>query len=128
MLHITPIYAGLLALIFVALSLRVIGGRLAAGVGLGDGGDADLFRRIRVQGNFAEYAPMGLLMLAIAELQGAGPAWLNGFGTMLVAGRLAHAIGLGASPQIAPLRGGGMMLTFIAIAGLGLLCLARALG
>jgi uncharacterized protein len=128
MLHVTPIYAGLLALLFVTLSVRVIRGRVAARVSLGDGGNADLTRRIRVHANCAEYAPFGVLLLAIAELQGAGVLLLHGLGLLLLVGRLAHAIGLSAAPEISALRGGGMALTFAALIGLSGVCLGLALG
>lgn len=128
MLHVTPIYAGLLALLYVALSVRVIRGRVAARVGLGDGGNADLMRRIRVHANCAEYAPFGVLLLTIAELQGAGMLWLHVLGGLLLAGRLAHAIGLSTAPEVSALRGGGMALTFSALIGLSLVCLGRAFG
>ena len=72
---ITPIYAGLLTLVFVALSVRVIGGRRMAGVGLGDGGNRLLLRKTRAHGNFAEYVPFALILMALAELQ-AGPGWV----------------------------------------------------
>lgn len=55
---ITMAYAGLLALMFVALSARVIVRRRSAHAALGDGDDNDLSRRIRAHGNFAEYAPL----------------------------------------------------------------------
>ena len=44
-LSITPIYAALFALFFVALSLRVIRFRRSARISLGDGGDEELRRR-----------------------------------------------------------------------------------
>ena len=69
-MSVTPIYAGLLALLFILLSMRVIGTRRAARVALGDGGIPALLRRQRVHGNFAEYAPLALLLMALAELQG----------------------------------------------------------
>ena len=127
LLHVTPIYAGLLALLFILLSARVIGRRIGAGVSLGDGGDARLMRRIRVQGNFAEYAPFGVLLLAVAELAGAAPLWLHLCGLLLLAGRIGHAIGLGAEPQIMILRRAGMVATFTALGALGLTCLGLAL-
>ena len=127
MLHITPIYAGLLGLLFVALSSRVIFGRFETHTTLGDGGHASLSKRIRVQANAAEYIPLGLILLATAELQGASALWLHLFGAALFAGRVAHAIGLGATPQITALRSGGMVLTFAALVGLSALCLVLAL-
>ena len=48
---ITALYAGLAALLLVFLSWRVVQARQRAGVPLGDGGDAVLTQRIRVQGN-----------------------------------------------------------------------------
>ncbi|WP_104017531.1 MAPEG family protein [Roseovarius nitratireducens] len=126
-LTVTPLYAGLLGLLFVILSIRVITTRFAARVTLGDGGDKMLAKRIRVHGNFAEYAPMGLILLALAELQGA-PLWVvHLLGVMLLAGRVIHAIGLGRTPQIMLLRRAGMILTFAMIAISALASLGHAL-
>ena len=116
MLEITPLYAGLLALLFLALSGRVILHRIAENISLGDGGDAGMARRIRVQANCAEYAPFGIILLAMAEVQGM-PGWLvHIFGSMLFLGRVIHAWGLGASPQILSARRLGMGLTITRIA------------
>ena len=114
-LAVTPVYAAFLAVVFVALSLRVIFMRQQAKVSLGDGGDQRLLRRQRVQGNFAEYVPFALLLMALAELQGA-PAWsLNLIGLTLVAGRLLHAYGVNQEAEKLQFRGGGMVLTFFAL-------------
>jgi hypothetical protein len=95
-LTVTPLYAGLLGLLFVILSLRVITTRFTARVTLGDGGDKMLAKRIRVHGNFAEYAPMGLILLTLAELQGA-PLWVvHLLGVMLLGGGLYTPSGWGA--------------------------------
>ncbi len=114
-LAVTPIYAAVLAVVFVALSLRVIFQRQRAKVSLGDGGDQRLLRRQRVQGNFAEYAPFALLLMALAEWQGV-PAWsLHLIGVALVAGRLLHAYGVNQEAEKLQFRGAGMMLTFFAL-------------
>lgn len=114
-LAITPLYGGLIGLLLVALSARVIFRRRAASVSVGDGDDKDLRKRIRVQANCAEYAPLGLILLAMAELQGA-PGWVvHLLGVMLLAGRMLHAYGFGSTPQIIPLRQLGMLLTFLMI-------------
>ncbi|MBV1867040.1 MAG: MAPEG family protein [Marinosulfonomonas sp.] len=116
MLAATPIYAGLLALLFVGLSFRVIGGRVKNKVSVGDGDDKDMIKRMRVQANFAEYAPLGIILLAMAEFQGM-PIWLvHVFGLMLLVGRCMHAYGLGSTPQVLVSRRWGMMLTFGMIA------------
>lgn len=116
-ISITPFYAGLAALLFVALSFRVIGLRRAARIGLGDGGDRGLLRRLRVHGNFAEYAPLAIVLMVLAELQGA-PAWtIHLTGTCLLAGRLLHAYGVSQEPELMKLRVAGMILTFTALIG-----------
>ena len=112
---VTPVYAGLIALFFVFLSFRVIGQRRAVRVALGDGGDRLLMRRSRAHANFAEYVPLTILLMALAELQ-AHPAWtLHLMGTMLIAGRLTHAFALSREPEVLKLRVVGMSLTFIAL-------------
>ena len=58
---VTALYAALLTPLFVILSVRVIALRRANGAALGDGGNPVLLRRIRVQANFAEYAPLALI-------------------------------------------------------------------
>ena len=55
------------SLLFVVLSFRVIAGRRASSTALGDGSNPDLFRRIRVHSNFAEYVPLALILLGLAE-------------------------------------------------------------
>ena len=75
MLIVTSIIASILTLIFVRLSFAVIGLRRKNKVSLGSGGHEDLERAIRAQGNFAEYVPFGVILIACLELNGA-PWWL----------------------------------------------------
>ncbi len=112
---ITPIFAGLLALAYAYLAMRVIVARRSLKVGLGDGGEKTLLRYIRVHGNFAEYVPFILLLMLMGELMGA-PSWLTAsIGILLCAGRLVHAIGVGQEPEISGSRTIGMGLTFTAL-------------
>jgi uncharacterized membrane protein YecN with MAPEG domain len=87
-------FAGLHALLLLAFSAQVSRWRGRAKANLGDGGNAALARWIRVQGNFVEYVPMALLLLALLELAGAPRAWLLAGGSALFVGRLLHAWGL----------------------------------
>ncbi len=113
--RIVPLYAALLALMFMVLSVRVMRRRGIVGVAIGSGGDAALERRIRVHGNFAEYVPLALILLAFMELRGA-PAWyLHLLCLALVAGRLAHAIGVSQEPDVLPLRAAGVALTMAVV-------------
>ena len=86
---ITGLYAGLAALLLVALSLRVIRARYATRIEIGDGGDAGLTRRIRAQANFVEYVPLALVVIAMAEANGAYTLLLHGLGAALIVGRIA---------------------------------------
>ena len=116
MLTITPIYAGLIALFFIYLSMRVISVRRSDRISLGDGDRSDMAYRIRAHANLAEYAPLALILLALAELQGA-PIWVvHLLGIILLVGRLLHAWGLIQIPQNLRARVWGMMLTLIMIA------------
>ncbi len=127
MITVTPLYAGLLALLFIALSLRVINARRELGVSVGDGGERLVIKRMRAQANCAEYAPLGIILLALAELQ-AMPVWsLHVLGLTLLGGRVLHAYGFGATPQVIWGRVGGMYLTFAAITVLALANIALAL-
>jgi uncharacterized protein len=115
MVSVTPFYAGLLALVFVSLSVRVIDKRRKLKVTLGDGGDRALQRLQRVHGNFAEYTPLALLLMTLGELQGASAVVLHTLGIMLVGGRVVHAWGVGREPEASGARVLGMALTFSAL-------------
>ncbi len=115
MLSITPIYASLLAILYIVLSFLVISQRRSDKVSYGDGGKPDMLKVIRTHSNFIEYTPFALLLITMVELQGAGALMLNLLGLCLLSGRLSHAYGFGRSPQIVILRQIGMVLTFTAI-------------
>lgn len=112
-LFITGLYASLLALLFIGLSMNIIRLRLQCKVGIGDGGHDVLAKAIRVQGNFAEYIPMALLLLGIYELNGASPLWVHGLGATLFIGRVLHAVGLSKTTGVSKQRQIGMVSLFI---------------
>ncbi|WP_081894591.1 MAPEG family protein [Ruegeria halocynthiae] len=115
MLSVTPVYAALLAILYVALSAKVISQRRNDKISYGDGGNQGMLKVIRTHSNFVEYTPFALLLIAMVELQGAGGLLLNLLGMALLAGRVLHAYGFGRSPQVVILRQIGMLLTFAAI-------------
>ena len=94
MTRITPVYAAGLAVLFLVLSLRVILARRAKNVGFGSAGDPDLERRVRVHGNFAEYTPLALLLIWMAETRGTATVLVHALCVCLFVGRLAHALGV----------------------------------
>jgi uncharacterized membrane protein YecN with MAPEG domain len=112
---VTPYYAAALTALFIVLSFRVIGQRRAKNVSLGDAGDKLLLGRIRAHGNCAEYVPLGLFLLLLAEL-GAAPVWgLHLAGGLLLLGRVLHAVALSGGAGLS-LRAAGMVMTFGALA------------
>ena len=114
-MSVTPLYAGLLALLFVFLSMRVIATRRSADVGLGDAGNSTLIRRQRVHGNFAEYVPLALVLMALMDLQ-SQPLWIvHVTGLLLLSGRLFHAYGVSQDPETIRLRVMGMTLTLMSL-------------
>ena len=93
MMRITAFYASLLTLLYLYLSVRVIGWRRQQRVEIGHAEDAQLLRRMRVHANFAEYAPFALLLMALAE---AGPATYSHASRRPDAGRRPRAARLRA--------------------------------
>lgn len=124
---IAALYASLLAPLFLLLSSRVIRARRGARVAVGDGGDAVLARCMRVHANFAEYVPLALLLLALAESLGTNAWLLHGLGIALVAGRLAHAAGMSQPRENFAFRVAGVVATFWMIGIAAAACLWGAL-
>ena len=123
-LPITTILASLIALLLVRLSLRVIQLRRKNQVSLGDGGHEDLRRAIRGQANCAEYAPVGVLLVLIAELQSTSivvTAILALLAAAFLLGRLLHGYALGYAEKAVGPRVRGMQLTVLSIVGLAAL-------
>lgn len=120
---ITALFAGLLAPLYILLALRVIAARRSARVSLGDGGDKDLARRMRVHANFAENAPFTLVLMGLAESLHASSTGLYAAGACLLAGRLLHAYGVSQSDETFAIRTVAIILTLSAIAIAATTCL-----
>ena len=125
---VTMLYAGLLAIWFLVLSIRVVRGRLGpGGPSLGDGGDPTMLRLIRGQANFAEYVPLALVLMALLE-QGGSPKWIvHALGAALLAGRLLHGYALSFTRKFLFGRSAGVALTFGVLLVGGALCVLRGL-
>lgn len=122
---VTALYAGLLGLLFLALSWRVVQLRRRYKTGLGDGGFPDLSRAIRVHGNFVEYVPMTLVLLAILETgANLSPLVLHALGAALFVARLFHAQGLTASGGASFGRFTGTLLTWVTLLAVSVLLIA----
>ena len=113
MLPVTSVVAALAAATLVALSIAVSLRRKQVGVRIGFGEDPLLMRRIRAQGNFAEYVPLALIVLALAEYREAPAALLWVAVGLLVAGRGLHFAGIMTGRT--SLRAPGMVGTYGAL-------------
>ena len=115
-LTIVPLYAALLAIGLILLSVRVIRLRRAAKVAVGTSGEPLLDRAIRAQGNFSEYVPLAVILLAFVEVNG-GPGWLlHGLCLALLIGRAVHAFGVSRVEEDYRFRVFGMATTFTVLA------------
>lgn len=123
---LTATYAAILALIYIALSLWVVAGRVSNGALHGDGGKAAFAKRIRSHANFMEYVPLALLLIALLEGGGGSSTLVHILLLVLVVARLLHPIGMFApvnSPRQFACRGGGVVATLsvIGVAAIALL-------
>ena len=114
-MNVTVLYASLLALWFVILSARVIQYRGSHSIDLGDGDDPAMLRRIRGHGNFVDYTPIVLILMALLEVGGASTELLHIVGGLLLIGRLAHGWALSFTDGNALARSGGIVLTLTAL-------------
>jgi len=113
--QITALYASLIGLLLIFLSIKVIRQRPSKQIGIGHNGDHEIRRAIRVHANLIEYAPIALLLLFICEMNGLDSRIVHTMGIALLIGRISHAIGLNASAGTSKARVVGTLLTFLVI-------------
>lgn len=111
----TALYGGILGLIYFALSANVIRYRFTLKVDLGDGGHKPLHRAIRAHANFAEYVPLSLLLIGLAEALLTRQVIIHLLGGGLVVGRIAHGWGLARATGASPGRMVGTILTMVVL-------------
>jgi uncharacterized membrane protein YecN with MAPEG domain len=124
---IASVYASVLAILCLWLSVRVIRFRRRDRIAIGDGDNSELRRAVRVHANFAEYVPLALILIAFVEMGGAPPWLVNVLGASLLAGRAAHAYGVSQSAENYRFRVAGMVATFTVLASSATILLARTL-
>ena len=126
-MHITPLYASVLAILFVALSVRTLRMRHGLKIAVGDAGNQALLRAIRVHSNFAEYVPLSLLLISFVEMSGASALMVYFLGLCLLVGRAVHAYGVSQLNETYAFRVAGMAMTFTTLMGAsGYLILSHA--
>lgn len=85
--------AGLLGLLGVALTFNVGRVRGQKKIFLGDGGDKDLMTAMRVQANFVENVPLGLILIALSG-KSYSATTIAVLSVALLVARLLHAPGM----------------------------------
>ena len=104
MLSITALYAGLLGLLSIVIAVAAGAARGATGISIGDGGNEQVIIGMRRHANFVEFAPLGLILIGILELNGVSANAVHALGGGLVFARAAHAIGFGKPSPLSHLR------------------------
>lgn len=119
----TPIQAaalwiGLNAIFLIYVSFRVGQVRTSTKTNLGDGGNDDMVKAIRTQGNYIEYAPAALLGLFVLASLDLGSTWIHALGAVFLFARISHLLGLGMGvwPKGRFVGTLGTMLTLLATA------------
>ncbi len=112
---ITLTYAALLGLLFVILTFNVMRWQVRAINDPRQVESGKSERISRVQGNFTESVPLGLILMALLELNGVMPAFLHGLGILLVIARVMHAVGMTRKPLISLGRILGIQATLMMI-------------
>jgi uncharacterized membrane protein YecN with MAPEG domain len=123
---VTALWTALLALWILLLMLRVVQLRWTRRVGIGDGGDKQLAKAIRVHANAIETMPIALLLMFGHELGGGTPGLLHGCGAALLASRLLHARGLYRTSGASAGRMLGSILWTTVVVVLSTLIIARS--
>lgn len=126
MLTITALYAALLALIGIVLASGSGLLRAKTGVSLGPGEDPRQLVAFRRHGNFAEWVPLTVVLIAILELNGVTGTAIHALGATLVVARIAHPLGLKADDMSGAGRLIGAALTMLVTLVSAIWCLVTA--
>lgn len=125
-LNIVPIYAGLLALVYLTLTIRTVLARRKYSISLGHKAEPQLMRNVRAHGNFSEYVPILLILIALLELRDFSPLLIHIFGAVLVVSRISHAYGISNVKENFAFRIAGMVPTMLLLLITGLINLYLA--
>ena len=128
LIPVTALYASLLAILVVIEILVIVNLRRSLKVGLGDGGNRDLQRAIRVHGNAIETIPLVLILLATYEINHGSGTVLHFAGAIFLLSRVLHAWGLYSSGGTSPGRFAGTVGSVTTVLVLAVANLMKVLG
>lgn len=116
-LPVALVTAGAAALLNFWLGLRVSRLRISEKILVGDGGNPRMIARMRAHLNFAEYAPLVLILIALIELARGTQLWLWVVAALFIVGRVLHAFGMDGWRQGRMIGIAITMLTMLGLAG-----------
>ena len=119
LVHLSSLYAGMLALIWLVLFAMI--GRLRGqlNIPLGDGGNPALILAGRRYMNFVECAPFAFFLVFLVDTNGGGATWVHALCIILVLARIIHPFGVTIEKMNTPARiigAGGTVLVVMASA------------
>lgn len=121
------LWAGLHVLLMLFLKLRAGATRARTKVNFGDGGNEDMQRALRVQGNAVEDVPIALIGIGALAYMAAPIMLIHGLGGVLLVSRVLHALGLGGSSGFSIGRFAGTIGSLVVLLATGGACLYFAL-
>ena len=124
---ITPVYAALLGILLIVMSVRVIRVRRREKVAVGEGESVELLRAMRAQANFVEYVPLTLLLIFFGETLGAPGLFIHGLCVVLLVGRAIHGFGVSQVRENFRFRVFGMICTFLTLCSASLTILVYSI-
>jgi uncharacterized membrane protein YecN with MAPEG domain len=117
LLAVTGFYAALLGLVAIALTVMTGRVRIGTTISLGAGSDDRLLEAMRRHANWVENVPFILLLIAIAEIDGAAKWWIHVLGATLLIARIVHPFGIKAGTMRTMPRFIGMLGTLLVAFG-----------
>jgi uncharacterized protein len=124
---VTALYGALNAIFNIALANNVSLKRVQHKISVGTAGNEKLELAVRMHGNNAEFVPLAVVMLLVAELSGGSNLWLHVLGGSLLVARILHVLGL-PRPAPNPPRFLGTAVTWVMIVATSLYVLALRYG
>lgn len=91
---VTALYASLLAILMIWLSIQVIKQRRSNQVAYADGGVEGLQIARSAHGNAVDYIPITIILMALVEYNGAPVLWVHAMGIAFLIGRVLHSQGI----------------------------------
>jgi len=113
---LVSIYLPVFGILFLILSVRALLTRRRLQIAVGDDGNIEMKRAMRVHANFIEYTPIAILLIYFLEQAVGSVIWIHVLCVALLVGRAVHAYGVSQVKENLRFRVIGMALTLFVIA------------